>query len=159
MAFLTFAGLATCSYLIGLLSGVAFGWRNHYGICCWLCMAIMVFWVALLRNREITTSIFLAVIEGISSVLGLVISIEIVAFGHLGSWIKSTFGTGGYQAWHYNSAKSYFLYDVDFSFTMLIQAGIGIAYVIKIFKNRGTVETLKIWNTCSMQYGKFLSCK
>lgn len=128
---------------IGVLSGIAFGWSNDYGISCWLCMAIMVFWVALSRTRKISKALIFTVIEVLSSIAGFIVSIEIITFGHLGRWLKATLGTGGYQAWYYNSPKSYFLYDVDFSFIMLIQAGICIVYLIKVFKFEGTVASLR----------------
>ena len=63
--------------------------------------------------------------------------------GHFVEWFSATFGTGGYQSWYYNSSKSYYLYDVDFSYIMLIQAGICIAYLTKLFVDRGSIHSIR----------------
>lgn len=127
----------------GMIAGFAFAWSNDYGICCWLCMAIMAFWVSVCRIRTILKSILNFLVEVFSSIVGLVISVMIFTRGHFLEWFSATFGTGGYQSWYYNSSKSYYLYDVDFSYIMIIQAGICIAYLAKLFVDRATLYSIR----------------
>jgi hypothetical protein len=134
-----------CVYAgIGLLGGFAFTWSNDYGISCWVCLIIMTFWLSLSRTHKFLVSLRNTGIELAGSILGIVITIFILTVGHLSAWFSSTFGTGGYQSWYYNSTKSYYLYDVvDFSYIMLIQAGISVAYLIKLFIDRGSRKSLR----------------
>lgn len=128
---------------IGLFSGASFVWSNDYGISCWFCMIIMAFWISFSRSRVILKAVINAFFELVGSAIGIVIAGTLLTCGHLTQWVSSTFGTGGYQGWYYNSPKSYYLYDVDFSYIMLIQAGICIFYMIKIFKNKGNIVSLR----------------
>lgn len=128
---------------IGIIAGFSFAWSNDYGVSCWLCLLIMAFWLSLCRKRSIIHSFVSMAIAAGSSIACLVITVEIFTLGHFGQWFSATFGTGGYQSWYYNSSKSYYLYDVDFSYIMLIQAGLAIVYLIKLFMAKGTVAACR----------------
>lgn len=132
-------GYAGC----GMLSGFAFVWSNDYGISCWICMVIMAFWIALARMRNLAKTFICTITELLSSLISLFICIEIFTVGHFDQWFSATLGAGGYQSWYYNSSKSYYLYDVDFSYIMLIQAGFCLAYMIKIFLMKGNATALR----------------
>lgn len=127
----------------GLMGGFAFTWSNDYGISCWVCLVIMTFLFSLSRTGRFWISVKHTCIEVAGSLLGIIFIVTIFTMGHLPAWFSSTFGIGGYQSWYYNSAKSYYLYDVDFSYIMLIQAGLAVAYLIKVFIDRGTKDSIR----------------
>ena len=128
---------------IGCVAGFSFAWSNDYGVSCWLCLLIMAFWLTLCRKGNFLTSIASLAIATGSSLVCLFITVEMFTLGHFGQWFSATFGTGGYQSWYYNSSKSYYLYDVDFSYIMLIQAGLAIVYLIKLFVAKGTITACR----------------
>lgn len=117
---------------IGLAAGFSFVWSNDYGISCWICLCIMTFWVSICKYRKFLKSLMYTGIEFVASIVGIFFTAEVLTLGNFSTWFQSAFGTGGYQSWYYNSAKSYYLYDVDFSYIMLMQAGISLAYLIKL---------------------------
>lgn len=120
--------------LMGFLAGFCFAWSNDYGVSCWLCLLIMTFLMYALRFRKLGVLIRTAFCEIICSVCGIFISVEIFTLGHFTEWFSSTFGTGGYQRWYYNSYKSYYFWDVDFAPIMLAQAVICLAYLVILYK-------------------------
>ena len=128
---------------IGCVAGFSFAWSNDYGVSCWLCLLIMAFWLTLCRKGNFLTSVASLAIATGSSLVCLFITVEMFTLGHFGQWFSATFGTGGYQSWYYNSSKSYYLYDVDFSYIMLIQAGLAVAYLIKLFVAKGTITACR----------------
>ncbi|NLG05125.1 MAG: hypothetical protein GX567_15030, partial [Clostridia bacterium] len=128
--------------ITGLIAGFAFIWSNDYGISSWLCLILMVICVSLARNRKIMPVILDMLLAIAGSIISVIVLVEVLSMGHFKDWIKYTFGTGGYQSWYYNSLKSYYLYDVDFSFVMLIQVFAVIIYIIKLFVNKGTKEAV-----------------
>lgn len=134
--FITYAG-------IGFIAGFSFVWCNDYGISCWVCAVISAFWLSLARTRKFVKSLTNTGIEIVTSLFGIIITVLIFTCGHLLEWFTVTFETGGYQSWYYNSTKSYYLYDVDFSWIMLIQAGICIVYLVKLFIDRGRLESIR----------------
>lgn len=127
----------------GALGGFAFVWSNDYGISCWLCLAVMSFWISLSRTREIVRILKNVVIELAASAVGIFVTVEIFTLGNFPEWITATFGTGGYQGWYYNSAKSYYITDVDFSWIILLQAGICIVYMIALFREKASVTAMR----------------
>lgn len=123
---------------VGIVAGFCLPWSNDYGISCWLCLAIMIFWVSLSRERSFITSAKYTCIAIIASLLAVFVAVELFTFGHFFEWFSNTFSTGGYQGWYYNSAKSFFIYDVDFSTIMLLQAGLVLLYLAKLFGSNGS---------------------
>lgn len=128
---------------IGIVAGFSFAWSNDYGVSCWLCLLIMSFWLAVCRERNFQKAIRSLLIATGSSLISLFITVEVVTLGHFRQWFSSVFGSGGYQSWYYNSSKSYYLYDVDFSYIMLIQAGLAVVYLIKLFKAKGSMAACR----------------
>lgn len=127
----------------GIIAGFGFIWSNDYGISCWLCICIFIFWLSLSRNRKIIQAFLDLVVVFCTSVMSIFVFVEVFTLGHFTLWLKTTFGTGRYQSWYYNSSKSYYLYDVDFSYIMLIQAGIAIVCMGMVFLNHGSREAIK----------------
>ena len=115
----------------GFIAGFCFIWSNDYGISCWLCICIMMFFLMLSRTRKIGKSFLTALLTMLVSFVSIFLLVEIF-----------TFGTGGYQLWYFNFKKSYYLYDVDFSFIMLIQAFLCLIYLANLFRCRGTKNSL-----------------
>lgn len=132
---------------ISLISGFAFAWSNDYGISCWACLTVMTFIVIWIRERRLSRALAGMIIEIFLSVLAIFIFVEIFTWGHISNWVQSIFGTGGYQAWYYNSGKSYYWYDVDFYWLMLLQAFLCIAYLIKLFQYSGSKSAVLKYGT------------
>ena len=128
--------------LAGALAGICFPWSNDYGISSWLCVLLMTFFVALSRTRKFFKSVVAFLIAVIASIVSCFIVVELFTLGHFGEWLFSTFGTGGYQTWYYISSKSYYITDVDFSHIELIQAFLGLFYLVKVWKAYGSKESL-----------------
>ena len=128
---------------IGVLAGFSFCWSNDYGISSWLCLAIMLFIVRFSQNRKFRYALLHLLIEVTTSFASLFFFVELLTWGNFAEWFQSIFGTGGYQRWYYNSSKSHYLYDVDFSFIMLLQAMIAIVYLWFVFKERGSMAAVK----------------
>lgn len=57
-------------------------------------------------------------------------------------WLQSIVGVGGYQRWYYNSDKAYYLFDLEYSKWILLQAAVCIAYMVALFRNRGSREVV-----------------
>ncbi len=132
--------------LAGVLGGFAFLWSNDYGICCWLCLAVMTFFVAWRRTKRFHKALLGSLVYGAASAIAVVVLGEVFTLGHLGQWVQSTFGTGGYQGWYFNTPdKSYYLFDVDFSFPMMVQALVCIAYLVKLLLDGAAPEALRRW--------------
>lgn len=132
--------------LSGGLAGVCFPWSNDYGICSWLCILLFTFFVLFARTGKFSKAFrgfFLAVIASLASIF---VVVEIVTVGNFENWFMATFGTGGYQSWYYIGSKSYYITDVDFSYLMLVQAFIGVFYLVKVWKAHGRCEEV-------MRYG------
>ncbi len=131
---------------VSLISGFAFSWSNDYGISCWACLAVMTFTVIWIREKNLFRAFTGMIIEIFLSALALFIFVEIFTWGHIFNWVQSIFGTGGYQAWYYNS-RSYYLYDVDCYWLMLLQAFLCIAYLIKLFRHSGSKSAVLRYGT------------
>ena len=127
----------------GVVAGFSFAWSNDYGISCWVCIAVMTFWVSLSYSRRIVPAVIDLVAELFISVISLFVFVEIFTLGHFREWFGTVFGTGGYQSWYYNSSKSYYIFEVDFSYIMLIQAMLAIVYLVLLFARGVDKETLR----------------
>ena len=123
---------------MGAIGGLAGAWSNDYGISCWLCLHIITLFVVFARQRSILRAASEMCIELLFSVVCVFVWVEIFTLGHFREWFSSTFGTGGYQNWYYLSNKCYYIYDIDCSFLMLMQAILCMVYLYQIFKYQGT---------------------
>ena len=130
------------SVLIGLVASFCFLWSNDYGISCWLCIMIMYTIYSICENKKIVLLIRNIAILLFSSLFGMLAFTELFTFGNVVDWVKNTFGIGGYQGWYYQS-KSFYIYDVDFSYLMLIQAFMCLIYLFILCKKGFTLENVK----------------
>lgn len=130
---------------IALVAGVSFSWSNDYGIGSWLCLILMNAFLAFSRERKLISAIMVLLASIPISIASLFIVVEILTFGNLKGWLTFTFGTGGYQSWFFNNNyyRSYYLFDVDFSFVMLVQGLLVLIYLKKLFDARGTLEACR----------------
>ncbi len=137
--------VAVCvPYIVfGIIAGGAFIWSTDYGIGCWLCIAIISFWEYFCANRKILLAIAITFVEIITSIITIISLVEVFTLGHLKQWLGNTLATGGYQSWYYISPKSFYFFDVDFSFAMCVQAGLVIFYLIKLFLTHGSWEAFR----------------
>lgn len=122
------------------VSGIAFVWSNDYGISSWLCIFVMTFIIVFSKTKKFTSAVMAALLELVLSFIAVIIFAEIFTMGHFPEWFKSTFSTGGYQNWYYNSrsvyyatSKSFYIFDLDISFLTLLQACISVVYIIRLF--------------------------
>ena len=129
--------------LISLISAVAFLWCNDYGISCWLCTALMLFVFLLARRYSFIKALLFTLTEILCSFLFVFCIVELLTLGNFPEWFKSTFGTGGYQSWYYNSPKSYYIYDLDYSLTVILQLVLAVYYVIRLVLAHGTTEAVQ----------------
>lgn len=127
----------------GLVSGIAFVWSNDYGISCWVCLAVICFWLCFSRSRNLWHAIVAMFIDVAISFISIAITVEVLTVGHFSGWISSTFGTGGFQSWYYNSSeKSFYLSDIDLSFAMCIQITLALLYIIRVYREKGSIYAL-----------------
>ena len=124
------------------ISGFSFIWSNDYGISCWVCFLVMTVFLSFSRHRKIKTAILSLFTAVIVSAVSVFIIITIISHGHFSSWLSHTFGNGGYQAWYYNSNKSYYLWDVDFAPVMLVQAAVTLIYLGILFFKRADKNSI-----------------
>lgn len=127
---------------VGAVAGFSFVWSNDYGISCWVCLIIMTSIILLSKTRDLRKTLLGTTIEALSSTISIFVFAEILTGGHGLAWINATFGTGGYQSWYYNSGKSYFLYNVDFSYIMLVQAFLCLTYLLKLFRTKASYNAI-----------------
>lgn len=116
--------------LAGIVAGFSFAWSNDYGIGCWVCIAVMTFWYSFTLDRKLLYALKNMLTEIGISLCSIFLFVEIFTLGHFENWFKFTFGTGGYQTWYFNSQKSYYLWDLDTSFVVVLQAGICIYFLV-----------------------------
>lgn len=120
--------------VVSVVGGLFFTYSNDYGISTWLCAGIVCAFAGLSKKRK-----FIAVIKTITcyiltSLISIVVFVMLITHGHVGKWIRATFGTGGFQSWYYLAGHSYYIYDADFSFLMMVQAILVVYYGICIFR-------------------------
>lgn len=127
----------------GTIAGFSFAWSNDYGISCWVCMAVMTFWVSFTCSRNAVTAAVDFFIELLISMISLFLFVEIFTLGHFREWFRNVFGTGGYQFWYFNSSKSYYIFDVDISCIMLIQALLAVVFLVFLFMKGIDRETMR----------------
>ena len=127
---------------IGFVAGSSFVWSNDFGISCWLCLSLMTFILIFSRTRKWKITVKYTLIELFSSFASVFIIAELFTLGHMPEWMQFTFGTGGYQKWYYYSDKSYYIYNVDFSYIMLVQASCCVIYLFKIYMERAKKEAV-----------------
>lgn len=123
---------------MGGVSAFCFIWSNDYGISSWVCLQLMFLIILFAKLKKCFKPLLILFSEVLVSGIWLFLLVEIFTLGHFKGWLDSVFGTGGYQGWYYNIIefdRSYFLYDVDFSFIMMLQAFLCLAYLIQLCKS------------------------
>jgi hypothetical protein len=125
---------------LGVVGGMALVWSNDYGISCWVCFLIMNMCLLFFRTRNIKTTLIYSIFHIAVSCVILFVVVQIVTFGHFSQWLGSTFGSGSYQSWYYNSGKSFYIFQVDFSFLRLVQALLTVIYLTKLWRCHGSLE-------------------
>ena len=126
----------------GVIGGFAFTYGNDFGISCWVCMHIMTFVVAISRSRKLRTAVCCTFLEIFVSVMCILLSAWIFTAGHLQNWMSVIMQSGGYQAWYYNSGKSYYVYQADYA-VLFTQGTLSIVYLLKIFARKGDTASIK----------------
>lgn len=130
---------------VGGVSAFSFIWSNDYGISCWVCLQLMIAIIMFARTGRFFRTVLTLFEEILASAIWTFLLVEIFTLGHFKGWLDSIFGTGGYQSWYYNIVevdRSYFLYDVDFSFVIMLQAFLCLAYLIKLYKGKADKNSL-----------------
>lgn len=129
--------------LSGALGGFAFLWSNDFGICSWLSLAVITFLVAWRRSGKFLRAVLGGVIYAVSSAAAVAVLAEILTLGHLGGWVRSTFGTGGFQGWYYNTnEKSYYFFHIDLVFPVVLQGFVCLVYLILLLVKKATPQAV-----------------
>lgn len=137
-----FANPCIMPICMGMIAGFCFPWSNDYGISCFACILVMTFFLSLFWKRKLFYAVKSTCIELAASVGAILFFVLIFTRGHFYEWLSYTFGTGGYQAWYFYSSKSFFIFDVDFSFLMLLQAFAIIAYLFLLWTKKASWEAI-----------------
>lgn len=127
----------------GFVAGFAFPFSNDFGISCFVCLIICSIFVAFCRERKIKCVLIYSAFSLLIALLSILFFVAILTRGNILNWISSTFGTGGFQFWYYNSSKCFYIFNIDFSFYTILQAIIVLWYGILLYKNRCSKEALK----------------
>lgn len=128
----------------GLCGGAIFSYSNDFGISSWLCFGLTLTFIALARTRKLLPTVKTFFLYFLSSGVGLALFVSLVTRGNLIGWLKSTFGTGGYQGWYYiQQGRSFFFTDVDRTQITLLQAFVVLTYLFLLFKHKGTAAAIK----------------
>lgn len=123
-------------FCISSLSAFAFIWSNDYGISTWVTTIILYFVIKIKNSKNIPKTILFTFLQILISFIFVYIYVSILTLGNFGNWLSATFGTGGYQSWYYNSAKSFYIFNLDISFYQTIQILISLYYFYLYLKNK-----------------------
>ena len=91
---------------------------------------ILIFWYFIATEKNFLKAIKHFLIGAACSGGAIFCLIEIGTLGHFNNWVQSTFGTGGFQRWYYNSYKSFYLWDADKTVFTVLQACICIYFLV-----------------------------
>lgn len=127
---------------MSFISALSVLWSNDYGLSGCVCLTVMIFITVLSRKRKIISACIFTAAELLLSFFWILIITEIVSLGHTTGYFRYMFGTGDYQRWYFGFDKSYYIYDVDFSRFMLLQAAVTIIYLFMIWKNHGETSAV-----------------
>ena len=136
-------GNVKCAIMVGIVAGFSFIWSNDFGISCWLCILLISFWYNFTTDRKLREALKVTAVELVASVGAIFIFVEIFTLGNLGAWLQYTFGTGGYQRWYYNSEKTYWVWEADTSFIVIVQAGVCLYFLIRMMISRNLGDSFK----------------
>ena len=120
------------------ICGLFFSYSNDYGIGSWLCFGIILGVVCFSRSRSVVRTLMAWGLYMLIGVVTTCIFVTIFTRGNLWSWLQQNFGSGGYQTWYYLSAHSHYIYDIDYAFATILQALFVLAYIYKIFIQKGS---------------------
>ena len=115
-----------------LISAISFFWSNDYGISAWFSIISLICFIGKLKFRKLKNAIIVGIITLVLSLFIIFTFVYLLTDGEILLWFNLITDNGAFQAWYYNSNKSYFIWDIDLSKGMVIQYFICIAYVLKL---------------------------
>lgn len=127
---------------VGIVAGLSFVWSNDHGVSSWVCLSIITFFTAYSRTKNLPTAFKALLLEVFISIITIIVVIEILTANNLGDWFRSLTGTGGYQAWYYNSEKTFYLWQVDIFYYILFQAFLALYYLYRLYQHRGSYDAI-----------------
>lgn len=125
------------------VGAIAFIFSNDYGISAWLCLFVSLLIVAFSRNKTVGKTLIYGLEYIGISITGILLLATLFTKGNPQSWFTNIFGIGSFQTFYFLSPKSYHIYNLDFSFTTIIQLIVSIVYFVLIYINRGTLYSVK----------------
>lgn len=129
--------------LCGFLGGACFVWSNDFGICCWLSLFILTFCVAWRRSGKFLSALLDGLLYFLFSLIAVGLVAVIITGGHPSWWYASIAGTGGFQGWYFNtSVKSYYLFNIDWSFPVILQGFTALTYLILLLVKKAAPQAL-----------------
>lgn len=123
-----------------VLSGITFLWSNDYGIATFLAASVFCFIIVTIKTKSLKKIVLYTLEHALISIILILVTITLVTKGSPLSWIQSTFGTGGYQTWYYgiSESKSYYIFNADFSFLMIVQLLYVCYGLLKLIKHNAS---------------------
>ena len=103
------------------VGAIAFIFSNDYGISAWLCLFVSLLIVAFSRNKTIGKTLIYGLEYIGISITGILLLATLFTKGNPQAWFTNIFGIGSFQTFYFLSPKSYHIYNLDFSFTTIIQ--------------------------------------
>lgn len=134
--------------VLSIGAGLTFMWGNDYGIACFICSIIMIFFITYASTKNLKKTIIAGLAHIVISIITIFLAVLILTRGNISSWLSSMFGTGGAQTWYYGNSielKSYYIFDIDVSFITVLIALICIYYLIKLYKNNASLDACKTY--------------
>lgn len=130
------------AFVYGFPAGIIFYYSNDYGISSSVSIAVIVFFIVLFDRATVFQKINRLYISALAAFVSFVIFGTVITHGHFSSYLSAIFGTGGAQSWYYNSAKSFYVWDLDLSFWTCVQAALVLTYLPVLIKRGFSEENM-----------------
>ena len=131
-----------CFLCFSIFSGFTLPWSNDYGISTYICLIILFYVVVISRTRSIWKALLLTASDVVLSMIGIAVSVEIFTLGNFPNWLHTTFGIGGYQSWYPNTEKHFYIFNIDLTWSSMLQLLLCIFYCIKIFRAKASAASV-----------------
>ena len=134
--------ILSLAFVYGLPAGIIAYYSNDYGIASSVSIAVIVFFRVLSDSSSVFQKISKLYAFAIAVLLSFVIFGTVITHGHFGRYLSAVFGTGGAQSWYYNSAKSFYLWDLDLSLWTSVQAAVVLTYLFVLIRKGFSQENI-----------------
>ncbi len=125
------------SIFLGFIASPLIIWSNDFGIASFISFSFL-FFITLLKKKDIKKIIIGTIIYSISSLISLFILINILTLGHFSNWFATTLQTSYYQSWYYgkNGQATFLFSDIEKTLTSLVLILLILWNSFLIYKNQ-----------------------